>query len=250
MDAITNAELVIYAAVLFVVSIAGSVAGAGGGFIMTPLLIFLGLSPAQAVSTGKVGGLAVSLGALRGMKSVKIKDKILVTILMLLALMAGIISPFIITRLDAEVYKIILGIILLVLAPILYIKKIGHTEKAVNGLRKVFGVSIVAFALGLQGVFSGGLGSLVVIGMTNFLGMSALQANVVKRYVQLVLNSSIVIGLISSGLIIWEIAIMAVCIASVAGYFGGRLAVKKGNVFVMNTMLAFMLVSAFWLIFS
>lgn len=100
----------------------------------------------------------------------------------------------------------------------------------------------------MQGVFSGGLGTLVVVGLTNFLGMTGLQANVVKRYIQVILNTVIVLGLLSSGLIVWKVAIMAIIIASIGGYLGGKLAVKKGSTFIMNTMLVFMLVSAIWLI--
>jgi uncharacterized membrane protein YfcA len=49
-------ELALYGGAGFLMSILGGIAGGGGGFVMTPLAIFLGLTPAQAVSTGKFAG--------------------------------------------------------------------------------------------------------------------------------------------------------------------------------------------------
>jgi len=45
-------QLLIYGVTGFVMSVFSGIAGAGGGFVMTPLLILLGLTPAQAVSSG------------------------------------------------------------------------------------------------------------------------------------------------------------------------------------------------------
>ena len=75
MDIITDIELVIIFAATLLVGILSAIAGGGGGLIMTPLLIFLGLSPAQSVATGKISGLSLSLGSIRGMKGVKVGSR-------------------------------------------------------------------------------------------------------------------------------------------------------------------------------
>jgi uncharacterized membrane protein YfcA len=51
-------ELVLFAIVCFGMSVFSGFAGGGAGFIITPVSIFLGLTPAQAVSSGKFNGLA------------------------------------------------------------------------------------------------------------------------------------------------------------------------------------------------
>ena len=47
----------------FIVAILSGAAGGGGGLIITPLMVLLGLTPAEAVGTGKFGGFGISLGA-------------------------------------------------------------------------------------------------------------------------------------------------------------------------------------------
>ena len=53
-------KLVILGAVSLLMSILSGIGGGGGGFIMTPLAIFLGLTPQQAIASGKIGGLGES----------------------------------------------------------------------------------------------------------------------------------------------------------------------------------------------
>lgn len=53
-------ELVGFGMAGFVMAILSGIAGAGGGFVMTPFGIFLGLTPAQSVSTGKFSGLSIT----------------------------------------------------------------------------------------------------------------------------------------------------------------------------------------------
>lgn len=234
-----------------VMAVFGGIAGGGGGFIMTPLLIFLGLTPAQAVSTGKINGLAVTLGALGGMRSVNGRlSKWRIIPVMILALLVGLLVPFVIRSLDSEVYRIALGIILLLMIPVLLIKKIGLDSYQPKTWQKYLGAGFLTLALFLQGVFSGGLGTLVNIVLMGMLGMTATEANITKRWSQLILNTTIVLGVLLSGLIVWHILIITIPATLVGGYLGGKMAVKKGNKFVMNTMIVLILISALLLIFS
>ena len=54
--------------VSFVASVISGFGGGGGGFIMTPYYIWIGLTPQQAVATGKLGGVGVAAGALTAFK--------------------------------------------------------------------------------------------------------------------------------------------------------------------------------------
>ncbi|MBX4188923.1 hypothetical protein KW792_02375, partial [Candidatus Saccharibacteria bacterium] len=51
-------------AVVFGTSILSGMAGGGGGFIITPFLIAIGLTPQQSIATGKVGALGLDTGSL------------------------------------------------------------------------------------------------------------------------------------------------------------------------------------------
>lgn len=232
-------------------SVFSGIAGGGGGFIMTPLLIFMGLTPAQAISTGKFTGLTVTIGALGGMRSVhgQLSKRRIIPV-MALALLVGLLVPFVIKSLDSEVYRVTLGIILLLMIPFLLIKKVGQASYHPKTWQKYLGTGLLTAALFLQGVFSGGLGMLVNIVLMSMLGMTATEANVTKRWSQLILNVTIVLGVLFSGLIIWYVLLVLIPATLLGGYIGGKLAVKKGNKFVLDMMIVLIVISAVFLIFG
>lgn len=242
-------EIVIYVIAGFLTSIMSGIVGAGGGFIMTPLSIFLGLTPAQAVSTGKLSGLSTTLGSLSGLR--KSKEKVhysRILPVMMIALAIGLLTPLVITSMDGDVYRKSLGIILLLMIPVVIYKKVGVKPHHPKPWQKIIGNGLLAVALFLQGVFSGGLGTLVNLVLMGMLGMSAIEANITKRWSQLVLNTTIIFGVLGSGLILWHIAFIGIFVTFVGSYIGGRLATKKGDQFIMNTMIGLMIVSAIFLI--
>ncbi len=247
----TEWELVLFAFAGFITSILGGIAGAGGGFIMTPLGIFLGLTPAQAVATGKLSGLSVTIGSLLGMKQMHGHvSKARVVPVMALALLVGLLAPFAIKSLDSEIYRIILGFILLIMIPVVIFKKVGVKPHHPKWWQKVAGGVLLTVALFLQGIFNGGLGTLVTVVLMSMMGMTALEANLTKRWSQLILNPAIILGVIGSGLIQWDVALVGVCSTFGGAYIGGKVAVDKGDTFVMKVMVGLMFVSGLGLIFG
>lgn len=250
MPDLTAIELVILGIVTFFVTIFSGIAGGGGGFVVTPLLIFLGLTPAQAVATGKLFGLTAATGTLSGIHRVPKRSKKLLFAIMFLSVAVGLAAPAAIVRLDAEIYQRLIGFLLLAMIPVLIVKKVGHLEHQTSRPRKLVGLVFLIASLGLQAVFSGGLNILVNIVLMAFIGMSALEANITKRYTQLFLNTVIILGLLSSGLIIWKAALVGMVAAGLGGFIGGKIAVKRGNTFVMSFFIVIMLVSAVALLFE
>ena len=242
-------ELVLFGLAGFVMAVISGIAGAGGGFVMTPLGIFLGLTPAQAVATGKFSGLAVTVGSLIGLKEVhgQVAMRKIIAV-MVLAFLVGLAVPFAIKAFDNDAYKLALGIILLLMIPVTIIKKIGiHRHKA-TGWRRLVGGGLLTFSLALQGIFSGGLGTLVNLVLMGVLGMTALEANLTKRWSQIVLNVTIILGVLGSGLIVWPVMAVGMLSTFAGGLIGGRMAVGKGDAFIMRVMVVIMFVSAALLI--
>ncbi len=242
-------QLAVYGAAGFVLSIVSGISGGGAGFVITPLGILLGLTPAQSVATGKLSGLAVSIGSLSGMRQAYgLVSKLRIILVMVLALLVGLVAPFIITSLDNELYRTALGIMLLLMIPVMILKKIGVKPHHPKLWQKCAGSVLLTLSLLLQGVFSGGLGVLVNIVLMGMLGMTALEANITKRWSQLVLNSTIIIGVVGSGLLIWPVAAVGVVTTFIGSFIGGKLAVQRGDAFAVHVMIALMLVSAIALI--
>ncbi len=236
--------LVIYGFVAFLTAIFSGVTGGGGGFINTPVLIFLGLSPAQAVSSGKFMGLAVAVGSLGGMRGVQNRQLLRRALpILALSLVIGLLAPFVIRGLETEAYQRSLGALLLLMIPILLIKKVGYTKQRTSKAKTYLGAVFLTIALWLQAIFSGGLGTLVNVVLMGMMGMSALEANVTKRYSQLVLNVTIVLGVLASGLIVWQVVGVGIVVTFFGSYLGGRIAVKKGDEFVTTAFIIAMGVS-------
>lgn len=234
----------------FFLAILSGIAGGGGGFIMTPMLIFLGLSPAQAVATGKLGGLSMAVGSLVGMKSSrKLNKKILISGIVL-SIISGFLASKLIVNIDEDVYGNILGIALILIAPIMFIKKIGHHEKVISRNKQILGYLGLFLALFLQGTLSGGMGVFVGVALMSGLGLDAIQSNITKRITQLVLNSVIVLSLIGSGLILWSVAAVMISVNLLGSAVGGHIAVKKGSAFVSSVMAGLALVSGAVLLLS
>ena len=227
----------------FLMAIASGIGGGGGGFVLTPLLIFLGLTPQQAVATGKIGGLGVTLGSLQGLTKAKVHRWRTVLPLMFLAVIVGLVAPHIITRLDNELYRRFLGALIILLIPVVLLKRVGIKPHAPKLWQKILAIPALTLTLLLQAVFSGGLGSLVVLTLMGLLGMQALEANVTKRFSQVLLNSLIVIGLLGSGLIVWRVAAVQFAANGLGGYVGSRIAIKKGDAFITYVFAVLMFVS-------
>jgi uncharacterized membrane protein YfcA len=80
--------------------------------------------------------------------------------------------------------------------------------------------------------------------------MSAVEANLTKRWSQVVLNITIIIGVVLSGLVIWNVAAIGVVTTFAGSYIGGKMAVNKGDGFIVKIMIGMMLASACALLFG
>jgi uncharacterized membrane protein YfcA len=246
----TNGDAIVYALANFAVAIFSGVAGGGGGFIVTPLLIALGLSPAQAVASGKLCGLGVAVGSLSGIKGGHEVSRKQIALIMAIAVGAGIISPFFITRLDEQAFRTIMGVLILLMVPLVLYKKVGLERAHPTPAKKAAGYGLVALALAMQGIFSSGMGTLVNIFLMGLVGMPAIDASVAKRYSQLVLNIVIIAGVAVTGLLVWKAVWVGLVTGLAGGYIGGKLAIKGGNAFITYILATIMIASGLWLVFA
>ena len=103
----------------------------------------------------------------------------------------------------------------------------------------------------MQGVFSGGVGSLNNILLISFFGLSTLQANATRRVVTLALNTFVVIALaVTTDFIIFQLAVVGIIGSFIGGYIGSHIAIRKGEMFAKYALAAFMLVSGIILLLT
>jgi uncharacterized membrane protein YfcA len=243
-------KLIVFGAVSFLMSIVSAIGGGGGGFILTPLAIFLGLTPQQAIATGKIGGLATTLGSLQELRRAKVHHWRSVLPLMALATAVGLISPFIIKNIDNDIYQRIIGVLLILLVPVVWYKKVGTVEHRTSAWQKALGYIVLLITLLMAAIFSSGLGVLVVLTLMGLMGMKALEANVTKRYSQVILNSLLVLGLVGSHLIVWKVAAVVAVTNASGAVIGSKMALKRGDEFITKVFVVLMLISGLALVFG
>lgn len=244
-------EIIAYCTAGFLFSIFTGIAGGGAGFILTPLGILLGLSPAQAITSSKFNGLAANLGGLSATKhDIRKVNRLFLVICCVIALVVGIGVPLIIKSLDQGIYQKTLGGLMLLLVPIIWKKQIGIKKHLHAKPRFFVGTIATTVSFILLGLFSSGMGLLINICLMHYYKLPAIDAIILKRLSQTILNIAIIIGLLGTGLIIWKIVIPIMFCTAAGTYIGSKIALEKGNTFIMHTTLIIMILSGLYLLFS
>jgi uncharacterized protein len=144
---------------------------------------------------------------------------------------------------------LILGVMIVALIPVVLSEKRGLKQKRTSVIQKTIGSLLMIVVLFLQGVFSGGMGSLNNILLIYFFGLTTLQANAMRRVITMVLNTFVVIALVATThFIVYKLAFPGLVGGFLGGYIGSKIALQKGERFAQLALAAFMLVSGVWLI--
>jgi len=234
--------------VTFAASLLSGISGGGGGFIITPFYIAIGLTPQQAIATGKFASFGLGAGAIAAFRDRLNTKKRFTTFLIIIAILTGLASSFLIRSIKNENLQLLMGILTLSMVPVLLIRHRGLKSRRPGIISQAFGSVALVVILLLQGILSSGIGSLVSVILILFFGTSALQANIMKRKAAIALNIIVVLGLLSSGLINYRYGLYGMAGGIIGGYIGSRIALREGEAFARWALLGFMFVSGIWLI--
>jgi len=234
--------------VVFFTSILSGMAGGGGGFIITPFLIAIGLTPQQSIATGKLGALGLDMGSIAAFRRRTAKHKTLLLLLILMAVAVGVMSSIAIRRIGNENLKFIMGVLNLAMVPLLFIKHHGLKSRRRHYVFQGIGLLIILTVMLLQGVFSSGIGSLINVFLILFFGASAIDANIIKRKASLVSDVVVVAGLVSSSLINYKYGLIGAAAGLSGGYIGSKFMLHEGERFARYALMVFMIVSGIWLL--
>lgn len=159
---------------------------AGGGSLLTlPVLIFLGLSTADANSTNRVALFVQNASAIMGFRRKGVSDfgySLLLTVPMLFGAASGALKAVSIG--DDWFLRILSGVMIAVL----FLTLFNPTKKLQGGVenlnRKRISIAVVAFwALGYYGGFiHAGNGFLIIAALTTINGLDLVRANAIKVF--------------------------------------------------------------------
>lgn len=230
-------EILIFAVINLLAATLSGASGGGGGLISTPLLVVLGLSPAQAIATAKFGGFGISFGASARFFKEKITDKKTVIVFSSIGLLGGLAGSLLLVHFqdNAEVLEKLMGfVILLVGVPLLYARNMGLEPKQRPAWLKILGGSFIGLSIIVQAALSAGTAAIQVMIFMACFGMTALVANATKRAMQLTVSTVSLTVFIIAGLVDYRFGLVALVTSALGGFIGTHIAIKKGNKFVIN----------------
>ncbi|HSX16810.1 MAG TPA: sulfite exporter TauE/SafE family protein [Patescibacteria group bacterium] len=231
-------------------SVVSGMGGGGGGFITVPYYLFIGLPPANALATAKMGGIGTSVGAITALKGKGLVHKKLVVPFMVLTVVFSLISAYLIPRLDPILFQKVIGAVLICLTPTLFIKKAAFQPGERSKPFIIIGFICYAIFSFLQTLIGTGMGSILVLILMFLFGLSALEANATKRVAQSV-QSVILFGLLAlQGLVFWWYGMAGLIGSLIGSHIGTHIAIKKGTQFVKIMLAVVMLTSGIALFWS
>lgn len=229
--------------VTLIASTFSSAGGGGGGFVTTPYLIFIGLTPQQAIATGKMSGLGIGVGSLWAFKGKGLIRKRLSIALIVLTIITSAIAAWLLPKIDEVIFTKIIGVLLIVLAPTLFIDKAGLKPGPRSKAYIRVGFVVYALVAIAQAMIGTGLALFLTLVLMYLFGLTALQANATKRLGQLVQMVIMFTLLALQGLVVWSHGAAGLLGSFIGGHLGSKLAIKKGNQFVKIILAVTMVVS-------
>lgn len=233
---------IIIAIVGLVSGIVSGIGGGGGAMLMIPAFIFTGLPPQVAVATAKASGIGGDFGGLIAfIKSGHIRKDI-IKVMIPIAVVIGLITPLVFTAVDSKGFQIALAIFMILMLPTLFIKK--KALKPPTRRHKFMGYSLYTCVLFLQGIFSGGVGSLAVYVLTLLFGTSKLETMATRRAIVAVMSPISVTALLIGGFVNVKLGLVGLVAAFIGTHIGAKFVLKRGEIFVSVVMAITILISS------
>lgn len=228
--------LILAIANLMAATLSGA-SGGGGGLIISPLLVLLGLSPVQAIATGKFGGFGISFGASSRFFREKITDRRTLILFSIMGAAGGLAGSLLLVNFSShqETIQKMMGLVILVIGvPLLYVRKAGLSSRPKPRWLKIIGLVLLMVNLLFVAALGSGIGSLQMVIMIYFFGMTALVASATRRAMQLVTATASLMVYIAAGLVDYRVGVVVLITSFTGGFLGAHIAIKKGDKFVIN----------------
>jgi uncharacterized protein len=209
----------------------------GGGLIQTPagLVLLPNLPVSTVIGTLKIPAFSgTALASVQYMQKVKIRWKLMMLMTML-AFGAAVAGSYLLSKIHNQFMKPILLVILIAVALYTYTKKnFGtHAEKDHSFTEQLAYAALISIVIGFYDGFIGpGAGSFLVLAFITFLGFDFLKASAHAKLVNLSTNLGSILFFVSTGRILFAIAVPMAIANAAGGTLGARLAIAKGNKFI------------------
>ncbi len=215
---------------------------AGGGTLITfPILVWLGLDPKAANGTSTVALWPGLIGGFWGFRDQIAVGRPLLLRLGLTSVLGGGIGALALIATPTEIFSRLVPFLIL-FATLLFMAQEPITGWLGNrgfkhGRGWWAGVMLFQFASAVYGGYFGAGNGILMLAALGLLGLSDIhQANGIKNFLGVCINSVAVVCFALSGLVHWPDALLMAVAAIIGGYFGARTAKRLGRQFVRRAI--------------
>lgn len=235
--------------IAIIANVLSQIAGGGTSLIIIPSLVFLGFDPRIAISSIKMS----SLGGITALPPYIKSKKIVWTFipaLLVLSILTAIAGSFLLLSLESEQVEKIFGVIILLILPLIFLKKKWGLLHDVHRPKIVqYSGLVVYFIIAVgQAAFGAGLGMVATYILVTFFGYSLIHANATRRVVLIVQNGLTFFILLFSGLVNLWLGLALLLGSLIGNNLAARLAIYKGTAFVKVFFVILIIVSGIKLI--
>lgn len=219
-------------ALLFATAVLGgtidAIAG-GGGAITLPMLMSVGLSPAQALATNKLQGAMGSFSAtlyFARKGHIRFRENLPAIVC---ACVGGTLGSLAVQQIDPSFLRTVIPFLLIAIALwFLVVPKLGE-EKVQHRLNMTGFAFTAALGIGFyDGFFGPGTGTFYAIAYVMILGYHLIEATAHTKLLNFCANFSALLMFISGGNVVWIAGLAMATGQFVGGQIGARLAIKNG----------------------
>ena len=232
---IGNITLVCFIA--FTVSIV-TVSIGGTSLITVPVLIWLGMVSKNAIAANMFALIFLSIfGAVGFRKEIRPTQNKMIPLFLILTICGSFIGANLMLTIDEDILKKIIAVIICIIAVSLFFKKdLGiHERKGKLSKMKFFIGTLSVFILGVYGgFFSGGYVSLLTYIFILVFGLNFLQTAFVTKIFNIFSSLVACAFFFYHGLINFSVGIPLAISMSLGAFFGTKLAIAKGNLWIRN----------------
>lgn len=233
----------------FVGSFIGSVA-AGAALITVPGLLLLGLPPHIALATSRFGSLGFKFGSLVQYVKHNIMIKDLIVPMSIMGVVGAALGARILVEINTEFLSKVVGILLIALLPVLFLRKdVGIVHKQISKAKRFFAHLLYFLVKLWGGFFSPGSGFLGTYVTLNAYGLTILEGKGTTRIPDVLATLSAITVFALAGIIDYKVGIVLLIGMLIGGYVGAHVAIKKGDAWIKPVIAVFIIIVSSKLIF-
>jgi len=212
--------------VAFIASAIDAVAG-GGGLLVVPTMLVLGMNPLTALGTNKLQScFGTATSSINYYKNNLLKEKN-IKLLFLLSFFGSCLGTLFVSQLSNKILNNIIPILLISAAIFLIFNK--NTDKNTSNFIHVLFIPFILLIGFYDGFFGPGTGSFFVLSFIIIKGINIMEATAVTKLLNFSSNFAAFIIFAIQGYVIWFLG-LTMAVAQIAGaYTGSRFAIKNGE---------------------